>query len=175
MCLFNNFEIFINMERNNNIINMYQNGVNATKIAENLSIGRRTVYRVLEKNNIDLHKNKEKKCLICDKICQKNICGMCNTNLRRYRVKEKSVQYLGDVCNRCGWSGHISGFDFHHKDPNQKEFQPSAMNLANRKWEIVKSELDKCELLCALCHRKEHSNYDKLVEISKTYTGKEFK
>jgi hypothetical protein len=163
------------MERDNNIINMYQSGLNATKIAEKLSIGRRTVYRVLEKNNIELHKDKEKKCLICNKICQKNICGMCNTNLRRYRVKEKSVQYLGNVCNRCGWNGHISGFDFHHKDPNQKEFQPSAMNLANRKWEIVKSELDKCELLCALCHRKEHSNYDKLVEISKTYIGKEFK
>lgn len=163
------------MERNQTIIEMYLSGINAAKIAENLSIGRRTVYRVLEKNNIELHKTKEKNCLVCGKICQKNICGMCNTNLRRFRVKERSVQYLGGVCNRCGWKGHISGFDFHHLDPNEKDFNPSAMNLANKKWEIAKSELDKCELLCALCHREEHSNYDKLIEVSKTYTGKEFK
>jgi DNA invertase Pin-like site-specific DNA recombinase len=65
------------MERDNNIINMYQSGLNATKIAEKLSIGRRTVYRVLEKNNIELHIDKEKKCLICNKICQKNICCLC--------------------------------------------------------------------------------------------------
>lgn len=43
----------------------------------------------------------------------------------------------------------------------------------NRK--IAKQELDKCELLCALCHREEHSDYDKLYELSKTYKGKEFK
>lgn len=154
---------------------MYNSGVTATQISIELNIGRKTVYRVLEKFNIELHKHKEKECLACGKRCEKNICGTCNTNLRRYRVKQKSVDYLGGKCNRCGWSGHLSGFDFHHKNPDEKDFNPSGVNLANKSWEKAKKELDKCELLCALCHRAEHSDYDKLLEISKTYKGKEFK
>ena len=167
--------IFIIMERDDKIIEMYDSGVSASFISEQLNIGRRTVYRVLDKHNISLHKNVEKKCLVCGKKCVKNICGTCNTNLRRFRVKQKSVEYLGGKCNRCDWSGHISGFDFHHLDPNEKDFNPSGLNLANKSWEIAKKELDKCELLCALCHREEHSDYKKLYELSKTYKGKEFK
>jgi hypothetical protein len=163
------------MERDDKIIEMYNSGIGASIISEELKIGRRTVYRVLEKHNISLHKNVEKQCLVCNKKCIKNICGTCNTNLRRFRVKQKSVEYLGGKCNRCGWSGHISGFDFHHLDPNEKDFNPSGLNLANKSWEIAKKELDKCELLCALCHREKHSDYEKLYELSKTYKGKEFK
>ena len=163
------------MERDEKVIEMYNSGINATVISNKLKIGRKTVYRVLNKHKIELHKTKEKKCLVCDKTCVKNICGTCNTNLRRFRVKQQCVEYLGGKCNRCDWSGHISGFDFHHLDPNKKDFSPSAVNLANRTWELVKQELDKCELLCALCHREEHSDYVKLYEISKIYTGKKFK
>jgi hypothetical protein len=167
------------MERDEKIIEMYNSGIIATVIGENLKISRRTVYRVLEKNNIPLQKtlvkNVKRNCLVCNKECINNLCGTCNTNLRRYRVKEKSVEYLGGKCNRCGWSGHISGFDFHHTDPSKKDFGPSGVNLANKSWEVAKKELDKCELLCALCHREEHSNYEKLYLLSKTYTGKEFK
>jgi hypothetical protein len=167
--------IFIIMDRDNKIIEMYNSGITAKIISENLVIGKKTVYRVLEKNNVPLHKTIEKKCLVCNKECVKNICGTCNTNLRRFRVKQKSVEYLGNKCNRCGWSGHLSGFDFHHTDPTEKDFSPNALNLANKSWEIAKKELDKCELLCALCHRKEHSDYEKLYELVKTYKGKEFK
>ena len=55
---------------------------------------------------------------------------------------------------RCGWSGHVAGFDFHHRDPTLKDFN---ICLATGKaWEVVRAELDKCELLCALCHRLHH-------------------
>lgn len=127
----------------------------------------------LKQYNVKTDKNR--KCLVCDNICEKNICGTCNTNLRRYRVKELAVNYLGGECERCKWSGDLSGFDFHHKNPVQKEFEPSAGVLANMSWEKVKKELDKCELLCAICHRKEHSNYENSKLISLKYTGKIFK
>lgn len=163
------------MERDEKIIEMYNSGVNVTTISKELEIGRRTIYRMFKKHNIPLRKTKVKNCLVCGKECQKKLCGTCNTNLRRYRVKKRSVEYLGGKCERCGWEGHLSGYDFHHKDPSEKDFSPSAMELANKSWERAKEELDKCELLCAPCHRKEHSSYDLLEEISKTYTGKDFK
>jgi hypothetical protein len=163
------------IERDEKIIEMYCSGISANTISNGLGICRRTVYRVLERHNILLHKNIEKQCLICCKKCVKNICGTCNTNLRRFRVKQKAVEYLGGKCNRCGWSGHISGFDFHHIEPNKKDFNPSGSKLANKSWLVAKKELDKCELLCALCHREEHCDYHKLYELSKTYKGKEFK
>lgn len=163
------------MERDTKIIEMYIAGIPASSISDELKIGKKTVYRVLQKHSVTLNKDNKKKCLVCEKECEKNLCATCNTNLRRYRVKLTSVEYLGGKCNRCGWSGDISGFDFHHKDPNEKDFAPTAGSLANRSWSLVKTELDKCELLCALCHRLEHSNYDKLNEIVKTYTGKIFK
>ena len=45
-------------------------------------------------------------------------------------------------------------FDFHHKD-GEKDF--SISSSTNRSWALVAKELKKCELLCALCHRVEHS------------------
>ncbi len=163
------------MERDNKIIEMYSSGTSASDISEKLNIGRKTVYRVLEKNEIPLHKTLEKKCVVCNKICQKNLCGTCNTNLRRFRVKTMAVEYLGCKCERCGWSGDLSGFDFHHKHPTEKDFNPSAVELANKSWSAAKIELDKCELLCAICHRIEHSSYDKFNELIKKYKGKIFK
>ena len=166
--------IFIIMERDKEIIELYGSGVTVTQISEEVKLGRRAIYRVLENNKIPLRKTIEKQCLLCSKYSSKNLCGTCNTNLRRYRVKKVAVEYLGGKCNKCGWFGDLSGFDFHHRDPNQKDFNPSALELANKSWELVKKELDKCELLCALCHRLEHSSYNKFADLVLTYKGKTF-
>lgn len=46
-------------------------------------------------------------------------------------------------------------FEFHHKDPSEKDF-----GIAEKGHTIsevkMKSELDKCVMLCANCHREEH-------------------
>ncbi len=163
------------MERDKKIIEMYTSGILAKEIALTLKIGKKTVYRVLQKYDIPLQSTYKNNCLLCNKECDKKLCGTCNTNLRRYRVKKQAVGYLGGKCKKCNWVGDLSGYDFHHLDPEIKDFNPSAANLANKSWEVVKQELDKCDLLCAICHRLEHSNYDKLEELSLTYTGKIFK
>ncbi len=68
--------------------------------------------------------------------------------------KIKAVEYLGGRCNRCGKDWHPSIFEFHHRDPSIKEKDPSKM--LSLKWERITAELDKCDLLCANCHRLTH-------------------
>lgn len=161
------------MKRDEKIIELYDSNVSATDIANNLKIARKTVYRALERHNVILHKYRPNNCLLCGKESKKKLCGTCNTNLRRYRAKKLAVDYLGGKC-KCGWSGDVSGFDFHHRNPEEKSFNVSGLKLASISWEEAKVELDKCNLLCALCHRLEHSSYDKLEVISLKYKGKIF-
>lgn len=170
-------------QREKEIIRLYvEEEESCTNISKIVSIQRKNVYRILKRNNIDLREKSYIKCSICEKEItnqkgNKRRCGTCDTKVRRYRAKLFSVNYLGGKCEHCGWSGDISGFDFHHKDPSKKEFTINALTVANKKWDVVKKELDKCKLLCVLCHRLEHSDYQniKLIEESEIYTGIIFK
>ena len=73
---------------------------------------------------------------------------------RRLERKLWAVNYLGNVCNKCGKSYPHYVYDFHHIDPKNKEFSVSL--LLYYSIESIKKELDKCMLLCANCHREEH-------------------
>jgi hypothetical protein len=78
--------------------------------------------------------------------------------------KQWAVNYKGGKCKHCGFTSiHLNVFDFHHINPNEKEFELS------EKWKQashetfkkkVKPELDKCLLLCANCHRIQHSKWN---------------
>lgn len=87
-------------------------------------------------------------------------CVKCRSEAvqrRRDKLKQLSVDYLGGKCSRCGYCKCIQALDFHHKDPTQKDFS-IAHKGHTRSWERVKSELDKCILLCANCHREVHAD-----------------
>lgn len=66
-----------------------------------------------------------------------------------------AVVHKGGKCQICGYDKCIDALDFHHRDPNEKEFRIGKGNTM--KWEKVLEELDKCDLLCANCHRELHS------------------
>jgi hypothetical protein len=86
-------------------------------------------------------------------------CKKCNVEkvtIRRRKVKLKAIEYKGGRCEICGYDKCAGAFDFHHKDPNEKDFAISH-NGHSRSWERVKKEIDKCMLLCANCHREIHS------------------
>lgn len=169
--------------REKEVIRLYvEEKENCTNISKIVSIQRKNVYLILERNNITLREKSFASCSICQKEItnqkgNRRRCGTCDTKVRRYRARQFAVNYLGDKCNRCGWSGDISGFDFHHQDPSKKDFTINSVVLASKKWEMVKEELDKCELLCALCHRLEHSDYQNvnLIDEAKEYVGIIFK
>lgn len=73
-----------------------------------------------------------------------------NKRLRKIRA----VEYLGGRCNKCGKDWHPAIYEFHHTDPATKDRDPSKMLQLS--WARLVTELDKCILLCANCHRLTH-------------------
>ena len=76
-------------------------------------------------------------------------------NQLRKRRKDQLVEMLGGACSRCGYTGPSSAFDFHHRDPSLKEF--SINRGVTLSWSKIEKEIEKCDLLCANCHRIIHS------------------
>lgn len=76
----------------------------------------------------------------------------------RYAKKLKAIDYLGGFCKKCKENNFFK-LTFHHRNPNEKEFDYNDYN--DRRWSILKSELDKCDLLCQNCHRELHYILDK--------------
>jgi hypothetical protein len=73
-----------------------------------------------------------------------------------HRLKEWFRELKRNLaCERCG-EKHIACLEFHHVDPSKKDFQVGGMATWGRK-RLLK-EIDKCVVLCANCHRKEHHN-----------------
>ncbi len=99
-------------------------------------------------------------------------CGSCSTKIRRYRAKAAAVKLLGGKCRRCGWQGNQAALQFHHLNPEEKDFIIGS--VANKKWEFIKQELTKCILLCSNCHAIEHSTNDEklFVQEAKKYKGR---
>lgn len=115
--------------------------------------------------------NKVLTCSICGKTVERSkkknnvgkLCSACRQRYKAFLVKKRCVEYLGGKCSRCGYIGPIEAFDFHHIDSSTKEF--TIGECYNYGWERIKRELDKCELLCAICHRIVHSENDKSVKF----------
>ncbi|NDD54242.1 hypothetical protein EBZ39_10265 [bacterium] len=85
-------------------------------------------------------------------------CKKCTSHQTKERMKKfkiQCVEYKGGKCEKCGYSRYFGALDFHHVDPKQKDFCISHVKSYLFD-EVIKSELDKCVLLCACCHREEH-------------------
>lgn len=85
-------------------------------------------------------------------------CKKCTNALsvaRQKKFKEQCVLYKGGQCEICGYKKCIAALEFHHTDPKLKELSIAKMNWNFN--EKAKQELNKCQLLCANCHREAHS------------------
>lgn len=78
---------------------------------------------------------------------------------RNKKTRSRNKALLGEYksrlcCTQCGET-HPACLDFHHKDTNK--FKDVAdMAASTYKWENILNEIQKCIVLCANCHRKEH-------------------
>ncbi len=82
------------------------------------------------------------------------------TGQKDYARKQKWVMSNGNMCNCCGYTSKIpdcySVYDFHHMDPDLKEFSITANQVRGKSDEEVNVELEKCVLLCGNCHPEIH-------------------
>lgn len=81
-------------------------------------------------------------------------CKPCNhlTSAESVRVRREKLQALKDVpCMDCGVKYPPYVMDFDHRDGSLKEFTIS--KHLNRAWKEVLAEVEKCDVVCANCHR----------------------
>lgn len=75
-------------------------------------------------------------------------------NLRKNN-RQLLINLKGGKCIKCGYNRCIFALDFHHRDPLNKQFNLSSINLS-KNLEVLKKEVDKCDVLCSNCHRELH-------------------
>lgn len=140
-------------------------GLTKKEISNYLGIGYSTVKKY-SKDIPTLKKNNAFKCKICGDSNKENFydnkssasyyCKPC-WNQKTYKsARDKISSYMnsrgGAKCLICGYNKCTAALEFHHRDPTEKD--PS--------WSIgwslprLKKELDKCDILCANCHREVH-------------------
>lgn len=97
----------------------------------------------------DYKQNSRKYCFECspDRTSQ-------GINTLRRAMRKEAVKRLGGKCARCGYDKCYWALDFHHKNPTEKTIAFGRHKM--KKWEDYWGEAQKCELLCANCHRELH-------------------
>ena len=63
---------------------------------------------------------------------------------------------LDKSCSMCGYDEHPEILQFHHRNPDEKEFKMAKGNVGNLSRERLQQEIDKCDLLCPNCHNWLH-------------------
>ena len=84
----------------------------------------------------------------------KDVCPSCRVSESRRNKKIELINYKGGKCQICNYDRCKRVLQFHHIDPELKEFELS--NSGTMNIEILKKEADKCILVCANCHGEIH-------------------
>lgn len=73
---------------------------------------------------------------------------------KRKRTKKLLVAAMGGKCQICRYNKCIEALDFHHINPEDKDF---GLSNWSRSWDSIISESKKCILVCCRCHKEIHS------------------
>lgn len=67
----------------------------------------------------------------------------------RHVHEKRRLALAGRHCERCGTTDEL---EFHHRDPAEK----ISHRIWSWSWERIAKEIEKCEVLCAPCHKAHH-------------------
>lgn len=144
----------------NSIRSLINSGHSKKDIATILNIG----YSTIKKHSVNIKKpKKEYKCKICNNTNENNFykskkhwCKKCWNTYTHQKTTDKFIEYMnnrgGAKCQRCGYDKCSAALEFHHRNPLEKD------PTWSKGWKLEKlsKELDKCDILCANCHREVH-------------------
>jgi hypothetical protein len=85
-------------------------------------------------------------------------CKSCWNKRTAQSGKDKVAQLkqeAGGACTKCGYSKCQDALEFHHVDPSVKEFHLGEARGYNI--EKLRTELEKCILVCRNCHTEIHA------------------
>ena len=108
------------------------------------------------------------------KIEKWRCCKCVTDSAKKYlqSLKLKAVEYKGSKCEICSYDKCLRSLVFHHIDPSQKDFSIGESRPGHKKsrnWELIKIELDKCQLLCQNCHCEIHDEMVKKKHKNNSY------
>lgn len=110
-------------------------------------------------------------------MLSKNPNNYENQKLRGLKRKYEAILAHGGGCKICGYNRNIGVLEFHHRNPDEKEFQIDMRAFSNTNLEKLQKELNKCDLLCSNCHRELHCSdlfLDNVKETIKECQKKSF-
>ena len=115
-----------------------------------------TIAELISKGaSLDLLKREIDKCQI--------ICANCHREKHYNNIAKtlnKKVKYIRDIkqnscCKHCKKTG-IEILVFHHKNQKTKLFSLGRFKHSETTTQMIKDEINKCDILCENCHRKLH-------------------
>lgn len=77
-------------------------------------------------------------------------CQRVYTSDMKLKIKLALVKEFGGKCQRCGYDKFYGALEFHHRDSSAKEATIAMMRSLPK----ARLEAQKCDLLCANCHRE---------------------
>jgi hypothetical protein len=113
----------------------------------------------------------------CSKECRlscwvENNRGKLNQTVREYRARRYKAEgrwrdnspksmaakaWMNEIkskpCHDCGGVFAVCCMDFDHRDGTEKTYNVGSMFAHHYSIDLIKIELDKCDLVCANCHR----------------------
>lgn len=105
----------------------------------------------------------QSKCCHCSRAMSRrhykdNIEYYLDKNKRLREEKRLWLEQLKEKleCRICGESEPCC-LDFHHSDPDMKDFTVSQAASWGHSLDKIKAEIEKCVVVCANCHRKIHA------------------
>ena len=132
------------------IRNYYDLGNSSKKVAMKFNVSKSTVLKY-----VNIRKKIKKSDTEIKKSHSKNVMSW------RHRTKTKLIEYKGGECKICGYKKCIQAMEFHHLNPKEKDF-----TISGKSWsfERLKSEVDKCILICSNCHAEIHAGVNEIYK-----------